>query len=794
MRHATMCYDILPTNANPEHRSPFEERTGKRPTISHLRMFGAKAFHHRNVTDMREGQHKAQAGMYVGWSAIAQCHLILIPPSQGGPEELRYLQQQQIGALPNRQRLQLVESIHTRILDQEIPESVAQGKSPLFTPEYVPYDEEDDDSTITIIGNTAFDTPTEDRTVEGEVIDIDYHLTHCITAGHCDCINHSIEPADDLQVPHHKTLILKSVNDTADPLHSDPDNGHIPLVFAVGACKNWKEAKRSEHKHLYEIAKDAEWKQLTETYDVMDRIPIAQVPQGETLFPSSMLFSTKLSSTNEVIKGKARLCFGGHRMIEGIHFEPEGSSCPRWSSIRTFIANSARLGRRLKTADITGAYLRGPPQKPLYMRSPHDQIEYDENGQPYVWKVKGNLYGTKTASSCWEKYFSAFLLEIGFVRSKNEPCLYNRTRTLQDGTVEHTATLVYVDDLLSHSSTTQGLQDFEDELTSKFGDISPSDPSLYLGANLSQNKDAIHISSEAMIYRLAEQFFPHVNKSDIKTKYNTVPFPSKGSALGEAVLIQDCPDLTKGETPSKAPYRELVGALSYIAVTTRPDIAYYCSQLARVQSNPGDKHFKLAKHTLKYLMDTATYGCTYVKNHDEPELHYYVDSSWANIEPHYAECADGAKRTRVEDDGRRSAYGYVAYYAGGPVSWQARMFKGRRALSSTESELVAATEAAKDCLHMREIVKDITLKEREQPIIVYEDNQSMIKQCLRDGITQRSRHIEIRWFFVAQLQKEGVIQVTWKATGDMTADIFTKRLGVEPFSKCRDKLVQTPPN
>lgn len=81
-----------------------------------------------------------------------------------------------------------------------------------------------------------------------------------------------------------------------------------------------------------------------------------------------------------------------------------------------------------------------------------------------------------------------------------------------------------------------------------------------------------------------------------------------------------------GEKPITSPYRELVGSLSYIAITTRPDISFYTSQLAKVQSNPGNKHFQMAKHCLKYLMATRDFGLTYHK--DGGNLIYYVDASY----------------------------------------------------------------------------------------------------------------------------------------------------------------------
>jgi len=126
-------------------------------------------------------------------------------------------------------------------------------------------------------------------------------------------------------------------------------------------------------------------------------------------------------------------------------------------------------------------------------------------------------------------------------------------------------------------------------------------------------------------------------------------------------------------------------------------------------------------------MATPKHGITYKANGGD--LQYYVDASWADVKPHYVPDEHGIARTVPGDDGRRSSYGYVGYLAGGPISWAARIHKGRRTLSSTESELVAATEAGKDIVHIRQLLEHMHL-DISAPTPVFEDNQSTIIQVL----------------------------------------------------------------
>ena len=67
-----------------------------------------------------------------------------------------------------------------------------------------------------------------------------------------------------------------------------------------------------------------------------------------------------------------------------------------------------------------------------------------------------------------------------------------------------------------------------------------------------------------------------------------------------------CPQ-TKAEALEmhQYPYISIIGSLMYLALTTRPDIAYAAGVLARFNFNPGLPHWQAAKHVLCYLKSTA---------------------------------------------------------------------------------------------------------------------------------------------------------------------------------------------
>lgn len=113
-------------------------------------------------------------------------------------------------------------------------------------------------------------------------------------------------------------------------------------------------------------------------------------------------------------------------------------------------------------------------------------------------------------------------------------------------------------------------------------------------------------------------------------------------------------DLLSQEEDNKNqfPYRERVGCLMYLAVTTRPDIMLAASRLVRYCSKTVPVHWKVAKNIVRYLKHTADLGIVY-GDYDVSTVTGYCDADWG-----------GDRRTR------RSTSGYVIVGNNGVFSWK----------------------------------------------------------------------------------------------------------------------------
>ena len=89
---------------------------------------------------------------------------------------------------------------------------------------------------------------------------------------------------------------------------------------------------------------------------------------------------------------------------------------------------------------------------------------------------------------------------------------------------------------------------------------------------------------------------------------------------------------SEGESEGRSnAYALLIGSLMYLAVATRPDIAYAVYRLGSFMANPDLSHWTAAKQILRYLSGTREYGITYQAETQPGEAQFvgYADASYA---------------------------------------------------------------------------------------------------------------------------------------------------------------------
>ncbi|KAK6121016.1 hypothetical protein DH2020_045235 [Rehmannia glutinosa] len=184
-------------------------------------------------------------------------------------------------------------------------------------------------------------------------------------------------------------------------------------------------------------------------------------------------------------------------------------------------------------------------------------------------------------------------------------------------------------------------------------------------------------------------------------------------------------------------YKSLVGSLRYLTCT-RPDILYTTGLISRYMENPTTTHMKVAKRILRYLKGTINVGLVFERD-DGVKLKGYVDSNYAN-----------------DKDNRKSTTSYVFTLCGSCVSWKSQL-QHIVALSTTESEYIAVTEAFKEALWLKGLISELDFLDGN--VVIFSDSQSGIQLCKNPVFHDRTKHIDVRFHYIRDIVAKGLVNL-----------------------------------
>jgi hypothetical protein len=272
----------------------------------------------------------------------------------------------------------------------------------------------------------------------------------------------------------------------------------------------------------------------------------------------------------------------------------------------------------------------------------------------------------------------------------------------------------------------------------------------FLGIEVLQNDNGIFICQHKYAIEILERFG--------MSECNSVNNP----------LVPGC-KLQKDETGKASDatnYKQMVGCLMYLLATI-PDMAFSVCLVARFMERPTEIHVADVKRILRYLKGTS-YGLLYERGNGS-KLSSWSDSDYAR-----------------DLDDRKSTSGYVFMIGTKVVSWPSRK-QPIVTLSATEAEFIAAVNSACQGVWLSRILGQIDEKLKEC-ITIYCDNISSIKLSKNPMMHGRSKHIDVRFHFLRDLSKDGVIQLVHCSSFEQIADILTKALSLENFCRNIEKL------
>ena len=533
-------------------------------------------------------------------------------------------------------------------------------------------------------------------------------------------------------------------------------DGSMEPTLDTGDDPSWAEALASSDKEYWIAGAREELKSLKDL-QVFVLVPRSSLPPGRRPMRGKLVCKRKRDDSGQIVHYKVRYVAKGYAQIYGIDYDRTTAPTARLESFRTILHLAASLGWNINQFDIKTAFLHGvlPADEIAYMEQPPGFAEPGK--EDWVMQLSKSIYGMKQASRIWNQTFHTTVKSWGFERMKNEWCVYRRVSPA--GT---TIFAVHVDDILCASSSQAELDRFRNDLLScwEISDLGPAKFALGIAISRDLTSKTISLSQSAYIDRMLERF----NMTDAH--------PCDTPMVAGLQLLR--PDSSLPVDPhittwmQRTPYRELVGSLNYLAVATRPDIAYAVGRLASFLDCYREEHWNAAQHVLRYIKGTRSLSLT-LGGDFSLSLAGFADSDYAN-------CRDTS----------RSISGYCFSLGSGMISWSSKKQK-HATDSSCYAEYIALHHANKETVFLRELLEGLG----------FPPDTSTPLKCDNDAarrlVGDQSNHVNVKHFCVKyhttrDLVDEGIVHIVRIPSADNVADIFTKALARPTFINFRDLL------
>jgi hypothetical protein len=275
-----------------------------------------------------------------------------------------------------------------------------------------------------------------------------------------------------------------------------------------------------------------------------------------------------------------------------------------------------------------------------------------------------------------------------------------------------------------------------------------------LGMEILRNRSSssLYLSQQNYIEKILQRFNMHQSK------------PVSIPLAAHFKLSSACCPKTEDEVlhMQRVPYSSAVGSLMYAMVCSRPDLAHSLSVVSRFMANPGKDHWSAVQWIFRYLRGTS-HACLHFGRLKEG-LQGFVDSDYAG-----------------DLDKRRSLTGYVFTVGGCAISWKSSL-QATVALSTTEAEYMAISEACKEAIWLRGLYNELCgLK---VCVTLFCDSQSAIHLSKDSMYHERTKHIDVKYHFTREVIAQGDIKVVKISTLKNPADMWTKPVTLTKFETC----------
>ncbi|KAG7363646.1 reverse transcriptase RNA-dependent DNA polymerase [Nitzschia inconspicua] len=469
---------------------------------------------------------------------------------------------------------------------------------------------------------------------------------------------------------------------------------------------------------------------------------------------------------------KGRGCADGRK--QRLYKTKEETSSPALSIEALFLSCviDAYERRYVLTCDIPGAFMQAKMDELLHLKLDGTILEIllrmdpsycqyvtYENGKKVLYaQLDKALYGAVQSALLFWKKLTAFVVDVlGFEINPYDECVANKIIKGKQCTIAW-----YVDDLkLSHEDPTV-VEDIFTKLQAEFGKEAPLTVTRgkvhnYLGMRIDYSIDGkVQFTMPSLVKEIVAQLPSSLSSGPCATPAGNHFFVVNKNAQK---LSQTNSDLLHRMTTQ----------LLYLCKRARPDLQTAVAFLTTRVVAPDCDDMKKLGRCVRYLRRTAhlplVLEASCVNN-----IRWWVDASYA-----------------VHPDMRSHTGATMTLGKGSVYSMSTRQKINTR--SSTEAELVGVNDAMSIILWTRHFLEAQGYSVKEN--VVYQDNESaiLLEKNGRRSSTKRTRHLDVRYFFVTDNVHRGKLSIEYCPTGDMIADYFTKPLQGLLFRKMLKQIL-----
>jgi hypothetical protein len=497
----------------------------------------------------------------------------------------------------------------------------------------------------------------------------------------------------------------------------------------------WKAAMDKEIAQMYEKS----------VFELTDCPPEVQPIQ------SIWVLKEKEHDITKAVEYKARLVLDGRQQIFGRDYDKTYAPTPSMEATKILAAIRTERNMKSYQIDFKGAFLNSLMDYLIYIYQPKG---FEVKGlESKVIKINRALYGSCQASYLWNADLHKLLIEeCGMLQCPFDPCVYKKDTP--NGLI---LAEFHTDDGKIYADRTcdADVEMLLGVIAAKYPITRKDDVDVFLGIRIDYNASTTSLDQQAYLQSILADF-------QETTEERSVPWDVKSdqSFDNEAEIT----DAERAFMKTRN-YYSLVGKFQYL-VHTRPDISYYVNKLARYCTKARPVHWKAAQGLLAYLRQTVDYKLTFTRGEGSGVAGLPNDPLGMSC---YSDADHAGDRGTC-----RSTSGVAIIINGGAVLAKSKR-QATVADSTTAAEIIALYSLTKQVMWVRNMLEWCGYP-RRLPSIMGCDNGPAVRNCEDGAGREKTKHMDIKYCFIRDVCRRGLVQVKQIESGENVADVLTKPL------------------